>query len=176
ASDEIPLRLGSKEEFALVLKFFRGAGFDEQNVSEAGGIEDIAELGCVRWEEQNAKLQSIAPALLWCTQIFLRGLSISETETRTICGQYVLDAFKSLGLLRPSRKSPDSLVSPVWVYPVDGFVMASDRRDDPEGDIFTPAADVVFPAVYPGTLRFLKLLPEVGQGEALDLCGGSGIG
>jgi len=176
ASDEIPLRLGSKEEFALVLKFFRGAGFDEQNVSEAGGIEDIAELGRVRWEEQNAKLQSIAPALRWCTQIFLRGLSISETETRTICGQHVLDAFKSLGLLRPSRKSPDSLVSPVWVYPVDGFVMASDRRDDPEGDIFTPAADVVFPAVYPGTLRFLKLLPEVGQGEALDLCGGSGIG
>src|SRR5262249_6287171 len=34
----------------------------------------------------------------------------------------------------------------------------------------------VFPAIYPGTLRFLRLLPDVHGGDALDLCGGTGIG
>jgi SAM-dependent methyltransferase len=61
------------------------------------------------------------------------------------------------------------------VYPADGFVLISDRRDDPEVDTYTPPQDVVFPAIYAGTLRFLRLLPNV-NGDVLDLCGGSGIG
>ncbi len=36
--------------------------------------------------------------------------------------------------------------------------------------------DVAFPAITVNTLRFLQLLPEVRGGDALDLCGGSGIG
>src|SRR5258705_8002570 len=114
ASAEIPLRLGSKEDFAVVLEFFRSTGFDEQNVSRTASIEGIAELGRVRWQEQDRELQNVAPALRWCIQIFLRGLPMAETESRNVCGQRVLDAFKSLGLVLPSRKSPDSLVSPVW--------------------------------------------------------------
>src|SRR6185369_4257091 len=35
---------------------------------------------------------------------------------------------------------------------------------------------VVFPAIYAGTLRFLRLLPQGRDLETLDLCGGSGIG
>jgi methylase of polypeptide subunit release factors len=55
-------------------------------------------------------------------------------------------------------------------------VVASDRCDDPDGETFAPPTDVVFPAIYAGTLRFLEFLPDVRGGEALDLCGGSGIG
>jgi SAM-dependent methyltransferase len=54
--------------------------------------------------------------------------------------------------------------------------VVSDRRDDPDGGEYTPPEDVVFPAIYAGTLRFLKLLPEARDAEALDHCGGSGIG
>jgi SAM-dependent methyltransferase len=68
------------------------------------------------------------------------------------------------------------VVCPVWLYPADGFVVATDRREDPEGDAFTPPQDIVFPAIYAGTLRFLRLLPDAHDGDALDLCGGSGIG
>src|SRR5207302_492331 len=121
------------------------------------------------------KMGDTRPALRWCIHIFARGLASPEAESRTITGA-AFQAMVSLGLLRPSRKEPGSLVCPVWVYPTDGFVLASDRREDPDGGPFTPPADVVFPAIYPGTLRFLKLLPEAHGGEALDLCGGSGIG
>jgi methylase of polypeptide subunit release factors len=81
-----------------------------------------------------------------------------------------------VGLLRPAAKNPALLVCPVWLYPVEDFVLASDRCNDPDGGLLTPPADVVFPAIYAGTLRFLELLPEAPGAEALDLCGGSGIG
>src|SRR5205085_502797 len=124
------------------------------------------------WEQR----QSCAPALDWCLRIFLRGLAVSEMESVESCGAELLRAFQALGLIRHSNKDPQALVCPVWIYPADGFLMVSDRRDDPEGGAFSPPVDVVFPAIYPGTLRFLRLLPRVSDGNALDLCGGSGIG
>jgi hypothetical protein len=99
-----------------------------------------------------------------------------ESQARAACGEEVMTAMRSLGLLRAAKKDAGLVVCPVWVYPVEGFVVATDRRDDPDGEPYEPPTDVVFPAIYGGTLRFLRLLPEAGGGEALDLCGGSGIG
>lgn len=174
---EIPLRTGTNEDFGLASEFFGRAGFDVANVNKVAGTDDIAGLGNVRWEERENNLKSAPPALRWCIRIFLRGLPVSRDESCAECGEAVLAAFERLGLLRASRNNATEWVSPVWVYPVDGFVMVSDRTTDPEGATFVPPADVVFPAIYPGTLRFLKLLPEAaGKVDALDLCGGSGIG
>jgi SAM-dependent methyltransferase len=115
------------------------------------------------------------PLFNWCLRVFVQGLTVTEQESRQICGEEVFSALVALGLLRRSTKSIEAVFCPIWVYPADGFVLASDRRDDPEGGSFTPPADIVFPAIYAGTLRFLHLLPAAG-GDALDLCGGSGIG
>jgi SAM-dependent methyltransferase len=105
-----------------------------------------------------------------------RGLPVPVETTRTICGAQILADFLSLGLLRPMKSDPARQVCPVWVYPVAGFIVASDRADDADGGVFAPTGDEVFPAIYPGTLRFLQLLPHAHGGEALDLCGGCGIG
>lgn len=171
---EMPLRIGSEADFEVARDFFQKAGFNDQNVCHAAGIEDIAELGGARWEARD--LNSYPPMLRWCVEVFLRGLKASESDARSVCGEKTLAALRNLGLIRESRKEAQAVVSPVWVYPADGFVMVSDRRDDPEGGTFAPPADVVFPAIYPGTLRFLRLLPDIPGAEALDLCGGSGIG
>ena len=56
------------------------------------------------------------------------------------------------------------------------FSTASDRTGYLDGQLPSAPEDVVFPALYPGTLQFLKLLPDGHGGDALDLCGGSGIG
>lgn len=117
---------------------------------------------------------NIPPALRWCINIFLRGLIVSEDESQRICGTEVFNSLLELGLLRRA-KTGAGVFCPVWLYPAHDFITASDRRDDPEGGPFTPPTDVVFPAIYAGTLRFLRLLPSV-AGDALDLCGGSGIG
>jgi len=168
-----PLRLGQPEEFAAIRSFFRQAGFDDANLCQVLGIGDMSDFGNVRWPE--LRPDSLPGPLAWCVEIFARGLQVDKEKSRDLCGEKVFAALSSLGLLRHSQKHPAALVCPVWVYPADGFVMASDRREDPDGDPFVPPADVVFPAIYPGTLRFLRLLPEAHGGAALDLCGGSGI-
>ena len=199
APPAFPLCLGSPREFACVREFFRRSGFEEITLCRLLGMEDMSDFGRVQWEKFDHPGAAVRPnsgspgaenpaapagvtdgklesALRWCIQVLARGLPCAVAEARSVCGDEVFTAFRSLGLLRPAKKSSEMLVCPVWVYPANGFVVASDRRDDPDGEPFTPPEDVVFPAIYAGTLRFLRLLPEARGGEALDLCGGSGIG
>ena len=171
---ECPLRLGTLEEFAAIRNFFQQAQFDDVILCRALGIADMTEYGRVRWEE--ISLDSMSAQARWCLNVFARGQQAGEAESHGVCGEPVFTALHAVGLLRRAKKNPDAVLCPVWVYPAAGFVMASDRREDPEGDPFNPPADVVFPAIYPGTLRFLQLLPEAHGGAALDHCGGSGIG
>jgi methylase of polypeptide subunit release factors len=168
-----PLCLGAQEDFARVREYFRDAAFEQQTLCRLLTITDMSDLGRVAWDK--VPFDSISAPLRWCIQIFARGLLASEEESRAICGS-AFASFEELGLLRRSEKHPDKVLCPVWIYPVADFIIASDRCSDPEGDTFTPAEDVVFPAIYQGTLRFLRLLPEVRGGEALDICGGTGIG
>ncbi len=170
----LPLRLGSPAEFTTVREFFRQAAFNDANLCRLLAIPDLGQLGAVRWNETPAD-RFTAP-LRWCVDVFVRGLKTSAAEARAQCGDSVCAALRSLGLLVNGVKDPAAVVCPVWVYPAAGFICASDRRDDPEGGVLTPPEDVVFPAIYGGTLRFLKLLPEQSRGDALDLCGGTGIG
>jgi methylase of polypeptide subunit release factors len=133
----------------------------------------MSDLGRVAWEK--IRFEEISAPLRWCIQVFARTLLADEQESRAVCGE-LYSVFRDLGLLQPSEKNPEMVYCPVWVYPVRDFVVASDRCVDAEGKPYTPPEDVVFPAIYKGTLRFLRLLPEVRGAEALDVCGGTGIG
>jgi len=171
---DVPLRLGDPGDFARVHEFLRQAGYDERSVCRAAGIDHIRYLGSVRWDTLDPA--GWGAGLEWCIRVFWRGSNTQRAECASICGAEVLASLQALGLLKSVQADPTSFVCPVWLYPVDGVWMTSDRPDasGPEPD--EPAADVVFPALYAGTLRFLELLPDAGGGDALDLCGGSGIG
>jgi SAM-dependent methyltransferase len=170
----LPLRMASPEEFACVREFLHDCAFDDVTLCRILGMQDMAGFGRVRWDE--VRLEALPHPQRWCISVLLRGLPAPESESRKVCGEETFAAFCSLGLLRPAKKTPGAVVCPVWVYPVDGFVMVSDPCQGAEGDDYTQPPDVVFPAIYSGTLRFLQLMPEAGNGDALDLCGGSGVG
>ena len=169
-----PIRIGRTEDFARVQTFLRDAAFDDATLCRVLKMEDMAALGRMDWNKNPPTELSIG--LRWAINIFARGMPILESESRAVCGAETLAAFRALGLLRARRDDESSLVCPVWLYPADGFLVISDRTTDPDGGEFKAAEDVVFPAIYGGTLRFLKLLPEASGAEALDHCGGSGIG
>jgi SAM-dependent methyltransferase len=173
-SSDFPLRLGPPGEFALVRAFLQHAGFEEPVICKKLDLEEMSDLGRVNWE--TIQIENFPAPLRWSIQVFMRGLGVPQTEVKAAFGDQVFEAFHSLGLLRPAKRNLDSVVCPVWLYPADGFLIVSDRRDDPDGEPYTAPEDVVFPAIYAGTLRFLRLLPQAPGGEALDLCGGSGIG
>jgi hypothetical protein len=169
-----PLRLGSLEEFAVLRDFFQRAEFNDTTLCRLLHLENMSDVGRVRWDE--IQLETASAALRWCIQFFVRCEPADEQDSRSICGEAVFVALKSLGLLRAAKNNSRMVLCPVWLYPADGFVVVSDRRDDPDGGEYLPPEDVVFPAIYAGTLRFLKLLPEARNADALDHCGGSGIG
>jgi methylase of polypeptide subunit release factors len=171
---EFPLSLAPPEEFASVRNFFSQAGFDDATIGRVLGLQAMSELGSVEWSKAN--LEAASAPLRWCIEFFLRRGQAPEQQCREICGEAVWTAFQALGLARASKKEPGSFYCPVWIYPTQGFVLASDRPDDPERASFSPGQDVVFPALYVGTLRFLRLLPAATGADALDLCGGTGIG
>ncbi len=170
----IPLHLASPDDFAQVREFFASTGFSDTSLCQHLRIADMSELGLVRWEEIG--FDTWTAALAWAVRVFVRGQSAEEGESRLVCGEDVFRSLGTLGLIRTAKSKPSHVLSPVWVYPAAGFVIVSDRRDDPEGGVFAPPEDVVFPAIYAGTLRFLEVLPQARGGDALDLCGGSGIG
>ncbi len=164
----------SAAEVELARTFLLQSEYNQMTVCGALGMQEMSALGQVNWDK--ILPEKLPTALYWCIWTFARGLPTETRVAEEICGRKALQAFLSLGLLAPSVKNPTFLVCPVWLYPVGNFVVASDRRDDPDVGPVAPATDVVFPAIYSGTLRFLELLPEVHGGDALDLCGGSGIG
>ncbi len=174
SNPNLPLRIAGGKQFELVRDFLARAGYCETEICQTLQVESMSDVRRVRWDSVN--LAKVSPGLNLCLQLFLRGASLPVLEVQDGCAEQVLNACFELGLLRPSKTAPGQLVCPVWLYPVDGFWVVSDRPSDPDGQEFVPAEDVVFPAIYGGTLRFLKLLPAAGQQEALDLCGGSGIG
>ncbi|SRR5579871_3761151 len=172
--NELPIRIGTPTEFARVRDFLGHIEFNEAAVCTALNIRDIAASRQLRasdidWDAAPAPLRS-------AIALFVLGAAVHKDDFCGICDDATFAAFKALGLVRTARGDSETIVSPVWLYPVDGFFVASDRRDDPDGEIHCAAADAVFPALDAGTLRLLRLLPAARGGDGLDLCGGCGIG
>src|SRR5512140_2893373 len=174
---EFPLQPGSPQAFQTVRGTLLQAGFDESTLCRELKISNLSNLGKVRWREMDTTVVP-EPLRQWMA-VFLFGQRITRGELERSLPKPTFTAFLDLGLLRSAKADADQLVSPVFLYPVAGFLVASDRYDDPDKDSpVTQEAqpDVVFPGIFGGTLRFLELLPAATGLDVLDLCGGSGIG
>jgi methylase of polypeptide subunit release factors len=168
-----PLRPGSREEFSRVANALRVAGFTETVVHGA-----LERSGASTPDHEPS--QSNAPPLRPDGDLFVRLFVALKPVLRSDLEQALdhatLDAFLSLDLIRVSDSDPMQYVSPIFLYPVGESFVASDHYKNPAGGAFSPPPDVVFPAVFAGTLQFLKLLPQKPFGDGLDLCTGTGIG
>lgn len=168
-----PLRLGTEAEFQLVRSLFQRVSFDDATLTRLLGLGDMSDIGMVQWDRQ---IEALPDPLRRCVDVFLRGLVVDTATLDDAWSGDLMAALRSLGLIKSLTREAGKSFAPVWVYPADGWLIVSDRRDDPDSGSAAPAEDVVFPAIYGGTLRFLRLLPSAGGGAALDLCGGTGIG
>jgi hypothetical protein len=171
----IPLRIGPAATFARARGFFRGARYDDDAaLCRILSVKELHQADGLDWS--TVDFAPLPAALCWCIDVFFRGLAVPEAAARRICGDEVLAAFLALGLLAPSQCRAEMVICPVWVYPVDGLIVVSDRRDDGGGATTLSGDDVVFPGLDVGTIRFLRYMPDARGGEALDLCGGCGVG
>jgi SAM-dependent methyltransferase len=167
---QLPLRAGTVDEFAQVRSAFQTAGFDEQTVLSALKLKDMSDIGAVDWEKVD--FSNVSRQFELFARLFLALRQIRRSELEEFSAETVAALF-SLNLL--STGDNGECYASVLLYPVKGFWIASDRFVNPDGSRFAPP-DAVFPAIYEGTLRFLSLFPASPAEEALDLCGGTGIG
>jgi methylase of polypeptide subunit release factors len=170
--DPMPLRIGTSAEFTCVLDFLHKVRFDEGVVTEALKIPTISQLRDTDFA--NIDVAATPPDLFTVIGLLIGGDAVASDQLRAACGDKVFAALMALDLVRDANGQEGAVFCPVWLYPVNGFLMASDRQTKPKGDTDLPLNDVVFPAHDAGTSRLLRLMPVTG-GESLDLCGGSGI-
>jgi SAM-dependent methyltransferase len=168
-----PLRLGTAADCARVAELFERAGFREEPICRGLGIANISQIGKVAPAglDLTAALGSATLAAL--VRVFVFTQLVPRDDIAGAIDLLDLGALESLDLL---RSGPDGhCYSPAFVYPVAGFVIASDRHDSPDGSDVVLASDVVFPALDAGTLRFLGVIARSPVRDALDLCAGTGI-
>src|ERR1041384_2094015 len=172
--ERLPIRFGSKSEFERVASSLQQACFDEQTFQQTLKIKTMSDVGSVK--ASDVDFTGVSAPLQLFIRLFLFQRLASRHEAENILGSSTLEAFLALGLLGVDEFGADQLYAQVLLYPVAGFLIASDRHSNPDGSGFQPPSDIVFPAIYAGTLRFLELLPKTPGDKALDLCAGSGIG
>ncbi|HXQ73310.1 MAG TPA: hypothetical protein VN844_22610, partial [Pyrinomonadaceae bacterium] len=172
--EKLPIRFGTEDEFELVASSLRKARFDEETILRTLKVESLSDIGSVKAGEVD--FTGVATELEFFVRLFLFQRLIPRPEVENVVGRPVLEAFLALGLLGLGEFGLDQLYAKVLLYPLAGLLVASDRHSNPDGSNFDPPPDIVFPAIYAGTLRFLELLPENCGEDVLDLCAGSGIG
>ena len=152
----------------------RSVEFDEESICRALGIEEMCDVASVNLDQDDLAEASAPLALL--LRLFLGRRPVPRSAIERALGQPTLDAFLGLGILAADPIDPSCCNASVLLYPVAGFLIVSDRHTSPDGATFVAPPDIVFPAIFGGTLRFLELLPQSRAEDSLDLCSGSGIG
>jgi methylase of polypeptide subunit release factors len=169
-----PLTLGAEDDFVHVGEYLRAAGYDAQTVCERLGVGELFAVDDLPCEAIPLPPAADDP-LAFLVRTFLLLEPATEAALRARLAVPLRAAFERLGLLVPE---PDGAIwtAPVLLYPVGGFHIASDRHRDRDGAPSTPPSDAVFPAIFPGSMLFLRLLPQGVYEDALDLGAGTGIG
>jgi SAM-dependent methyltransferase len=177
ASAALPLRLGKRDDLNAMRALLADRRFDEATICDGLGLDSLARVGTVT-DADVAALAARRADLACLVQLLVLGRVVSRADAERLLGQPLLEAFAALDVTRPIRTpaAPDGLYASVMLYPVAGMLIASDRHDNPDGSPFVAPPDVVFPAIFTGTYRFLRMIAKSAAEDALDLCSGTGIG
>ncbi len=163
----------SAATYGLTRAWLDASGLGDDPLLARLGISSIGELGRVQWS--GVDFAPMPASLAVGIRLFLQGAAVPDDELRRGMDAGVIQALQELGLLQEMAGGGSGWVSTVLLYRVFGFWVVSDRVLDAAGAPITMGADAVFPGLYPGTLRFLRLIPTE-AGRVLDVCGGCGIG
>jgi SAM-dependent methyltransferase len=171
--DQIPIRIGTPEEFDRVAKTLSHAHFDEETLCRTLKLNDMADVG--RISEIDNDSPGISPQLNIIIRLFLCLSLVARSEVESVFDKATIESFLSLGLVGTGEFGQDDYYATVLFYPVADFWIASDRLTLPGCSGYEAPPDTVFPAIYTGTLQFLRLVPRGAGSDALDLCAGTGI-
>src|SRR5438132_6930340 len=144
--DQTPVRMGSEQEFACVTRALNDASFDEETICRAFKLKDMSKVGSIA--EDDIERADVSPQLKVLTRLFFLPALAPRSDIEGVFDQATIDSFLSLGLLGTGEFGNDEFYARALLYPVAGFVIASDRHSLPDESEFEPPADLVFPAIF----------------------------
>lgn len=169
---ELPLKIGSAEDFLHVRSFLQKNQFDEPTLCRVLKLSEMCDLVRVNAAEVQISLAE-SPILIALSRILLMMQTMPLQEVEALIPGEVFQSFQALDLLRVRSETGEEgsetkiVSSPVWMYPAQGLWIASDKSKD--------LKDAVFPALSPLTFGFLKHISRKPADQVLDLCSGTGI-
>jgi SAM-dependent methyltransferase len=176
-----PLNIGTDQDFARVRSLLDSASYNEANVCDLLKIRQMSDVSTVSREILDLNVSS-ASKLGVLIRVFLFLDTISTEQAEHFMGSETVESLLALDLFRRTVSETTAgsgnpgYYSSVWLYPIGEMLVTSDRSDNPDDLPLGCARDPVFPALYPGTFLFLKLVSQSPALDVLDLCCGSGVG
>jgi SAM-dependent methyltransferase len=164
---------GTPDQFLLLRESLTAAGYVEDEVCRRFGIESLESFEIERDPQQVVPWQDQPAGIL--TRLFLEGRYTPHHDLQTVLGTPAVEAITELGLLEQHPSDAGQVSATVALYPVRGVYVASDRWNRPDRGVVKPASDIVYPALVPNTMRFLRYMPARPCRAMLDLGTGTGI-
>lgn len=167
---EIPVRIGTAQQFARVKESFAAAGFWDERL-HIPDEEDANEF-FPPYSDDNVVPAGVSPAE-FLTGLFLRGAVSSQEDLARVAGREAAGDMAELGMIRRIESRPGMVHATVRVRPMFGLHVISDLwagHNETAG-----AADIVYPPDIGNTARYLSFIPMHKCGRFLEACGGSGV-
>jgi methylase of polypeptide subunit release factors len=165
---ELPLVLGTPEDFAAVRDLLGRAGYTETEVARRCGVPSIYAFRTLH--DGRTAAAGVGDAFDALLHLFLDEEALPWEAVRALLGDDGVRALRALGLLTDADEAGCARAT-VLLYPTRSLVVASDRTRW-NGEM---PHDVVYPAITTSTERFVTMLPESPTGDLLELCAGTGI-
>jgi SAM-dependent methyltransferase len=164
-----------------MMSLLKASQFDEASVLRALQLRDLSDLCSI--DPRKVDVSAVGPERL---RLLIRLFFLQEArppaEVESLLDGPSLDALRSLDVVRRGQvcakdgRPADAYFATVFLYPVAGFLVASDRIRNVDDAPFNSFPEILFPGVNEGTLHFLRLIPDSPVADALDVCSGTGIG
>src|SRR6266851_2619024 len=136
--NQTPVRIGSREEFACIVRTLKGSSFDEERICRVFRLNNMSDVGSIT--DSDVERPDISPRLQVLIRLFLLPSLVARTEVERVFDRGTINSFLSLGLLGTGAFGNDEFYARALLYPVAGFVIASDRHSLPDESEFEPPA------------------------------------
>ena len=170
----IPLRIGTRDQFARLRRGLLESGFTEESVCRHAGIESIFNFKMHSEGRKQGTQAGDSVGVL--VRLLMDGEVMAEDEILAHLPAETLRALEELDVTGRLEGDASRVYAKVVLYPVSSLFVASDRTIPVKGQQTGPLLeDAVYAAITGNTRRFLLTMPEWPCDTLLELCAGTGI-
>ncbi len=167
-------RLGTPEQFAALRRLLEGSGYSYEGLCRRLNVDDLDKYAPPPAAELIARpMEDALDALM---RLFYHSVYAGEDAVARALPEGGFVLIDALGLVARDPAAPGMVFGASAILPAAGLLTVCDRGNHgPDGSRCDLPPDVVYPAIFDTTRKFLEGLPEAPCDALLDLGTGTGV-